>query len=124
MSPSWRNMGRSMVSAYREREKNGRPTPPRTVAPGLGRAWTGVCWLYSTLRKPAPTPHPYDAGYAGGLRSAIGSDPLWLRARLREWVAYPTDTPAALERRMGLIDALADALSVPDRGRFRDPPAK
>jgi hypothetical protein len=54
--------------------------------------------------------HPYDAGYSEALKTAQGADHYWIESRLQEWVAYPTDSPTALERRMGLIDALADLL--------------
>jgi hypothetical protein len=54
--------------------------------------------------------HPYDAGYSVALRSAQGADHYWIESRLQEWVVYPTGSLVALERRMGVIDALADLL--------------
>jgi hypothetical protein len=53
---------------------------------------------------------PYDSGYAGGMFLAKGANRLWIQAHLRAWITYPTDSANALERRMGLIDALADLL--------------
>jgi hypothetical protein len=64
-------------------------------------------------------PHPYDTRYAGGIKSAKHAERHWIGTHLRKWVGYPTMSAIVLERRMGLIDALADLLNerkLPDQG--------
>ena len=114
-----------MVLAYQERIEQRRlnsSSRPRRIGLPLLIARTRrllVIWLSNcgTARRSkrsnegAPVlQHPYDLGYARGVRSAAGANRAWIEAHLQAWLAYPTDSAGALERRMGLIDALADLL--------------